>query len=116
MAGLGGLGASHDPYDRGGGRGGGGLTYAQKVGKHIGYGKNRLKLNVLDAILERKNKEINLAFSKEELSKLIFKKMNLTAKQVLKVPQHMERFILNLLVTLNLKTTLIFLHLRSGMV
>ena len=48
-------------------------SYAEKAGG--GGGKKRKKLNVLDIVLERRNPEISYNLSKEELSKLLFKKM-----------------------------------------
>ena len=48
------------------------LTYAQRAGG--GAGK-RNKLNVLDIMLERKDNSINFNLNKEELSKLLFKKI-----------------------------------------
>ena len=58
-------------------------TYAQKAGG--GGGKKRKKLNVLDIVLERRNPEISYNLSKEELSKLLFKKMKIQASQIAKI-------------------------------
>ena len=45
----------------------------------------RKKLNVLDIFLERKETSINYNLSKEELAKLIFKKMAIDQKKVKKI-------------------------------
>ena len=62
--------------------GGGGMSYAGKVGKGI---KKRKKLNILDIILERKDNSVSYNLSKEELSKLLFKKMKIDPSKVIKV-------------------------------
>ena len=58
------------------------LTYAQRAGG--GAGK-RNKLNVLDIMLERKDNSINFNLNKEELSKLLFKKMKMDCKEIVKI-------------------------------
>ena len=58
-------------------------SYAEKAGG--GGGKKRKKLHVLDIILERRNPEISYTLSKEELSKLLFKKMKIQTSQVAKI-------------------------------
>ena len=77
----------HDPGDAyfhsAGGDGGGRMTYAAKVGG--GVVKKKKKLNVLDIILERRNQEISFTLSKEELAKLLFRKMQIQATQVSKI-------------------------------
>ena len=45
----------------------------------------RVKLNVLDIFLERRDNSINYNLSKEELAKLLFKKMSIDPKFVLKI-------------------------------
>ena len=57
-------------------------TYASKV---TGRRNERMKLNVLDIFLERKDNTISYNLSKEELAKLVFKKMAIDPKFVLKV-------------------------------
>ena len=57
--------------------GGGGDTYADRAGKG---NKKRKKLNILDILLERKDNTINYNLNKEELSKLVFKKMKIDPK------------------------------------
>ena len=64
-------------------RGGGRMTYAEKAGG--GLIKRRKKLNVLDIILERRNQEISFTLSKEELAKLLFRKMQIQSTQVSKI-------------------------------
>ena len=59
------------------------MTYAAKAGG--GVVKKKKKLNVLDIILERRNQEISFTLSKEELAKLLFRKMQIQASQVLKI-------------------------------
>ena len=85
------------PLDTGGGGGNvglqdglggvGGVSYASKVGGGMdGKARRaRTKLNVLDIYLERRSNDINFNLSKEELSKLVFKKMRIQAKQVIKI-------------------------------
>ena len=77
------------PPDRGGpgqarmeSGGGGGMTYAGTVGKRI---MKREKLNILDIILERKDNSVSYNLNKEELSKLLFKKMKIDHKKVAKI-------------------------------
>ena len=76
----------HDPGDAHShsacGDGRGRMTYAAKAGG--GVVKKKKKLNVLDIILERRNQEISFTLSKEELAKLLFRKMQIQATQVLK--------------------------------
>ena len=57
-------------------------SYAQKAGG--GKAKKRKKLNVLDIMLERRNKEVNYTLNKEELAKLLFKKMMIQPADVVK--------------------------------
>ena len=57
-------------------------TYANKVGKSV---KMRKKLNILDILLERKDNSISYTLKKEELSKLLFKKMKIDPKKVIKI-------------------------------
>jgi hypothetical protein len=60
-----------------------GVSYANKVsGKKAG---ERAKLNVLDVFLERRENTINYNLSKEELAKLLFKKMAINPQNVLKI-------------------------------
>ena len=62
--------------------GGGGDTYAGKAGKAK---RVRKKLNILDIFLERKDNSISFNLKKEELSKLLFKKMKIDPNTVIKV-------------------------------
>ena len=63
--------------------GGGGIeTYARRAGKGI---KKKKKLNILDITLERKDVNINYNLSKEELSKLLFRKMRIDPKNIVKI-------------------------------
>ena len=50
-------------------------TYASKV---TGSRNERIKLNVLNVYLDRKDNIVNFNLSKEELAKLLFKKMAIT--------------------------------------
>ena len=50
-----------------------------------GTGRKRKKLNVLDIILDRKSQEINFTLTKEELAKLLFRKMAIQESQVVKI-------------------------------
>jgi predicted transport protein len=60
-----------------------GQSYARLVaGRHA---NGRKKLNVLDIIPERKDNKISYNLKKDELAKLLFKKMKLDPKNVLKV-------------------------------
>ena len=61
---------------------GGGMSYARKVGKGT---MKRKKLNILDILLERKDNTISYNLSKEELSKLLFKKMKIDPTKVVKI-------------------------------
>ena len=61
---------------------GGGETYAGRVGKGT---KKKKKLNILDILLERKDNSISYNLSKDELSKLLFKKMKLNPKSIVKI-------------------------------
>ena len=54
-----------------------GGSYASVVDEHVG---GRKKLNILDIMLERKDNKVNFNLSKEELGKLLFKKMKLDPK------------------------------------
>ena len=79
-----------DPPDRGGGHQGGlaggkgnsneVLSYAKVTGK-----QGRKKLNVLDIMLERRDSKISYNLNKNELSKLLFTKMKLDPKNILKL-------------------------------
>ena len=60
-----------------------GQSYAGLVAGRQASG--RKKLNVLDIILERKDNKISYNLKKDELAKLLFKKMKLDPKNVLKV-------------------------------
>ena len=57
-------------------------TYASKV---TGKKKERMKLNVLDIFLERKNPSISYNLTKEELAKLLLKKMAIDPKFIIKI-------------------------------
>ena len=54
-------------------------SYAKIAG---GQSSGRKKLNVLDIMLERKDNTVNFNLNKEELSKLLFKKMKINPKDV----------------------------------
>ena len=69
-------------------------SYANKVGKGV---KKRKKLNILDILLERKDVTIDYNLKKEELSKLLFKKMKMSRLTL----QHLEPSMWNLLQMLN---------------
>ena len=58
-------------------------SYASKVTGNKKPGRE--KLNVLDVFFERKNDAISYSLSKEELAKLIFKKMCIDPKSILKI-------------------------------
>ena len=58
-----------------------GNTYASKVGKKNG----RLKLNDLDIYLDRREPSISYNLTKEELAKLLFKKMAIDPKNIIKL-------------------------------
>ena len=58
-------------------------SYASKVTGNKATHKQ--KLNVLDNFFERKNDSISYNLSKEELAKLIFKKMCIDPKSILKI-------------------------------
>ena len=68
----------------GGGRDGpnqdGGGTYAGVAGKKL---NGRKKRNVLDIMLERRDNSVSFNLSKEELSRLLFKKMKIKPKTIL---------------------------------
>ena len=57
-------------------------TYASKVS---GNKNEKMKLNVLDIFLERQDNKISYNLSKEELAKLLFKKMSIDPKFFLKI-------------------------------
>ena len=50
-----------------------------------GSKNERMKLNVLDVYLDRKDNTVSFILSKEELAKLLFKKMAIDPKSVIKV-------------------------------
>ena len=56
-------------------------SYANKVAGKRG----RKKLNVLDIMLDRKDNQISYHLTKEELAKLLFNKMKLDSKNILKL-------------------------------
>ena len=58
-------------------------TYASKVTGRKSTG--RVKLNVLDIFLERRDNSISFNLSKEELAKLVFKKMAIDPKFCIKI-------------------------------
>ena len=62
--------------------GGGTETYASRTGKGV---RKKKKLNILDILFERKDDSINYNLTKEELSKLLFKKMKLEPKNIVKI-------------------------------
>ena len=71
------------------------MTYANKVsGMKRG---EKPKLNVLDIFLERKDDTVSFKLSKDDLAKLLFKKMKLESVEVLKIDTsgygkiHLER-------------------------
>ena len=57
-------------------------TYASKV---TGKRTERTKLNILDMFLERKDSSVSYNLSKEELAKLLLKKMAIDPKFIIKV-------------------------------
>ena len=66
-----------------GGAGGGATSYAGRVaGKQV---NGRKKLNVLDIMLERRDNQVSYNMSKEELSKLLIRKMKIEPKNILKI-------------------------------
>ena len=77
----------HDPgdaSDQSADRGGGGrVSYAARVSG--GGGLRKKKLNVLDIFLDRRNQEISFTLTKEELAKLLFKKMKIQSNQISKI-------------------------------
>ena len=58
------------------------IPYAGTVGKGIMKSE---KLNILDIILEKKDNSVSYNLNKEELSKLLFKKMKIDHKKVAKI-------------------------------
>ena len=62
-----------------------GGTYADKTAMNHGQKTNKLKLNILDIFLERKDPSINYTLNKEELSKLLFQRMKIPPNQVTKI-------------------------------
>ena len=66
----------------GGAGGGGGGSYAQIAGG--GQSRRRKKMNILVITLEKSREEINFNLNKTELSKLLFKKMKIEPKDILK--------------------------------
>ena len=47
--------------------------------------EKRKKLNIIDIFLERKDNTVSFNLSKEELSKLLFKKMKIDSKSIVKI-------------------------------
>ena len=47
--------------------------------------KGRKKLNILDVMLERRDNTVNFNLKKDELARLLFKKMKLDPKNILKI-------------------------------
>ena len=77
----------HDPGDGGSHQSAGGgvgkkVSYAARVS---GGGLKKKKLNMLDIFLDRRNQEISFTLSKEELAKLLFKKMKIRSTQISKI-------------------------------
>ena len=77
----------HDPGDHrhqsAGEHVGGRMSYAARVSS--GGGPKKKKLNVLDIFLERRDQEISFTLTKEELAKLLFKKMKIQSTQISKI-------------------------------
>ena len=65
----------------------GGGTYAAKtsINGGLSQAKNKVKLNILDIILERRNQSISFNLNKDELSKLLFQRMKLNPNNVVKI-------------------------------
>ena len=63
----------------------GGASYAHKAGGGRIDQNKRKKLNILDIFLERKDESINFNLNKDELSKLLFKKMKIDPQIVIKI-------------------------------
>ena len=57
-----------------------GASYATAAGK-----KGRKKLNILDIVLDRSDKQVSFNLSKDELGKLLFKRMKIQPNQILKI-------------------------------
>ena len=57
-----------------------GASYATAAGK-----KGRKKLNILDIIFDRRDNQVSFNLSKDELGKLLFKRMKLQPTQILKI-------------------------------
>ena len=55
------------------------------VGLATSQAKNKVKLNILDIILERRNQSISFNLNKDELSKLLFQRMKLNPNNVVKI-------------------------------
>ena len=62
-----------------------GRTYAEKTSMNPGSTLNKVKLNILDVILERRDPSISFNLSKDELSKLLFQRMKLPPNQIVKI-------------------------------
>ena len=62
----------------------GGGSYAARVA-NIDDSKKKVKLNVLDIVLERRENSINYNLTKDELSKLLFQKMKIQPQQIVKI-------------------------------
>ena len=65
------------------GHGQGALSYAGLVAGKQPNG--RKKLNILDIMLERRDNTVNFNLKRDELAKLLFKKMKLDSKSILKI-------------------------------
>ena len=62
---------------------GGGSSYAKIAGG--GRSGIRKKLNILDIVFERKNESVSFNLSKAELSRLLFRKMKIDPKNIIKI-------------------------------
>ena len=62
-----------------------GRTYAEKTSMNPGSTLNKVKLNILDVIFERRDPSISFNLSKDELSKLLFQRMKLPPNQIVKI-------------------------------
>ena len=64
-----------------------GRTYADRASLNYGGNqfKKKVKLNILDIILERKDQNVSYNLTKDELSKLLFQRMKINPKNIIKI-------------------------------
>ena len=61
------------------------MSYAKMIGRNGNQKGKRMKLNILDIFLERRDTKVNFNLTKEELAKLLFTKMKINPGDIMKI-------------------------------